>query len=227
MIPCHFLYEDNQVTAFGHGQFFRIPYKNAIGDVVPQNLQDEKIIDFADAVFGRKENWASRVFFEDAAPTAKISTLETAAAHPLMQPNPTSYQLYLKQGGETLTHWDKDKAPLRGYKLYWHNQIWDWKDNSNARDDLAKKLTSLKHKTKFISKIRFQNLSAVELGALLMIFDLNGAENPAYKIGMGKLFGFGSIKITPKLFIKNEDAYTGEIFDSEGFKWALNTPTRL
>jgi len=140
--------------------------------------------------------------------------LETAAAHPLMQPNPTSYQLYLKQGGETLTHWDKDKAQLRGYKLFWHNKIWDWKDNSNARDDLAKKLTPLKKGNNFKSKIRFQNLSEVELGALMQIFNF---ENAAYKIGMGKPFGFGSIKITPKLFIENENSYT-EIFDGDKFK---------
>ena len=213
LIPCHFLYENNRVTAFGHGQCFRIPYKNSIGGVVPAKLKDEKIIDFADAVFGRKENWASRVAFEDAAPISEIETLETAAAHPLMQPNPTSYQLYLKQGAKILNHWDKDKAQLRGYKLYWHNQIWDWKDNSNARGDLAKKLTPLKKGSHFKSKIRFQNLSAVELGALMTALNFK-----FYKIGMGKPFGFGSIKITPKLFIESEDAYTGEIFDLNGFK---------
>ena len=45
-----------------------------------------------------------------------------------MQPNPTSYKLYLVQNsGEFLTHWDKTNATLRGYKLYWHNGKWDWK----------------------------------------------------------------------------------------------------
>ena len=228
LIPCHFLYEDNRVTAFGHGQCFRIPYKNAIGDVVPQNLQDEKTIDFAEAIFGSKENWASRVFFEDAMPISEIETLETAAAHPLMQPNPTSYQLYLVQDDdETLTHWDKNNVTLRGYKLYWHNDKWDWLANDSEKQldadktadkRITKDLTPLKEGSKFKSKIRFQNLSAVELGALMMIFDLNGAKNPAYKIGMGKPLGLGSIKIKPQLYIENSDAYTGEIFDSEGFK---------
>ncbi len=218
LIPCHFLYEGGQVTAFGHGQCFRIPYKNSIGDIVPANLQSEKTIDFADAVFGRKEFWASRVAFEDAVPISPVKIFAKAAAHPLMQPNPTSYQLYLKQDGETLTHWDKNKPQLRGYKLYWHNGNWDWRANPNERGDLTKELTPFAAGNKFKSKIRFQNLSEVELGALMMIFDLNGAENPAYKIGMGKSFGFGSIKVTPKLFIENNDAYTAEIFDSDGFK---------
>ena len=56
LIPCHFLYEGDKITAFGHGQCFRIPYRNSIGGVVPAELQDEKAIDFADAVFGLKEN---------------------------------------------------------------------------------------------------------------------------------------------------------------------------
>ncbi len=226
LIPCHFLYEGGQVTAFGHGQCFRIPYKNSIGDIVPENLQSEKIIDFADAVFGSKENWASRVCFEDAVPISTVETMETAAAHPLMQPNPTSYQLYLKQGGAILNHWEKDSVKLRGYKLYWHNKNWNWKANDAERNldvgkppekRMTKDLTPLKKGNRFKSKIRFQNLSEIELGALMMIFNLNGAKNPAYKIGMGKSLGFGSIKVTPKLFIESETAYT-EIFDSNGFK---------
>lgn len=225
LIPCHFLYEGGKVTAFGHGQCFRIPYQNAIGDLVAAVLQSEEIVDFADAVFGREKYWASRVFFEDATPISEITTLETAAAHPLMQPNPTSYQLYLAQGEETLTHWDKVGAQIRGYKFYWHNGTWDWKasdseknldKNKSADKRLTKDLTPLKKDCKFKSKIRFQNLSAVELGALLMIFDLNGVQNPAYKIGMGKPLGFGSIKVTPELFVER-DAYA-EIFDAKGWK---------
>ena len=50
-----------------------------------------------------------------------------------------------------------------------------------------------------------------------MIFDLNGAKSPAYKIGMGKPLGLGSVKISPKLFVESETAYT-EIFDGDIFK---------
>lgn len=226
LVPCHFLEEGGKVTAFGHGQCFRIPYKNSVGDLVPKNLRSD-IIDFADAVFGRESFWASRVFFEDAKPVEKISTLPTATAHPLMQPNPTSYQLYLNQSSdEKLNHWDSRNAELRGYKLYWHNVTEDWQANASELEldrgksedkRLTKDLTPLKSHSKFKSKIRFQNLSKIELGALMMLFDLNGAKNSAYKIGMGKPLGFGSIKVEPKLFIESENAYT-EIFDSSGWK---------
>lgn len=226
LIPCHYLEENGQVTAFGHGQCFRIPYKNSIGDTVPPKLKSTEIVDFADAIFGREKFWASRVFFEDAVRTLNKDTLEKSAAHPLMQPNPTSYQLYLKQDDKILKHWDKVNATLRGYKLYWHNENCDWQathdeialDTGKPADKrLTKYLTPLCKGTKFQSKIRFQNLSAVELGALMMIFDLNGkGKTAAYKIGMGKSFGFGSIRVTPTLFIETGNTYT-QLFDDGGF----------
>ena len=45
-----------------------------------------------------------------------------------------------------------------------------------------------------------------------MVFDLNGAgSDAAYKIGHGKPFGFGSIRIATKLFVERADAYTDMI----------------
>ena len=219
IVPCHFLtkkIDDNTfvVTAFGHGQCFRIPYENRIGDAV--KISGNDAIDFADAVFGKEKFWASRVFFEDAAPE-KFSELPTATAHLLMQPNPTSYQLYLKQGGKELKHWDSDGAQVRGYKLYWHKPADNWHISPNEDARLAKEMTPLAKGSKFMAKIRFKNLSAVELGALMMVFDLDGLKNSAYKIGMGKPFGFGSVRITPTLFVESNDAYT-ELFDGNGWK---------
>ena len=230
IIPCHFLTKkiaDKKfvVTAFGHGQCFRIPYEKSIGDVA--KISGSDAIDFADALFGKEKFWASRVYFEDAAPVDKISELPTAPMHPLMQPNPTSYQLYLKQNdsGE-LKHWDSDGAQVRGYKLYWHNRDVDWKANADELNldrgkssdkRLTKDITPLDKGNKFTAKIRFKNLSAEELGALMMVFDLNGATNAAYKIGKGKPFGLGSLRIKPTLLIEDADAYS-ELFDGDGWK---------
>ena len=225
LIPCHYLEEGGQVTAFGHGQCFRIPYQKRIGDDVPKNLQSEEIVDFADAVFGKEKFWASRLEFEDAFPK-NFKTLQTSTAHPLMQPNPTSYQFYLTQGGDKLKHWDSVNAQVRGYKFYWHKAAPDWQANADElaldrgkSDDkrLTKEMTPLAKGSTFTAKINFKNLSAVELGALMMIFDLDGAKNPAYKIGQGKPFGLGSIKITPTLFVEAKEAYT-ELFGAEGWK---------
>lgn len=219
IIPCHFLTkkiaDDKKiVTAFGHGQCFRIPYENRIGELV--KILGNDSIDFADAVFGKEKFWASRVYFEDAMPE-KFSELPTETAHLLMQPNPTSYQLYLKQGDRELKYWDASGAQIRGYKLYWHKPADDWKISPNEDRRLAKEMTPLAKGSKFTAKIRFKNLSAEELGAFMMVFDLNGHKNSAYKIGMGKPFGFGSVKITPTLFVESNDAYT-KLFDGDSWK---------
>lgn len=226
LIPCHFLEEDGQITAFGHGQCFRIPYRQRIGDAVPKNLQSEKIVDFADAVFGKEKFWASRVYFEDATPIGEVRELAEATTHPLMQPNPTSYQLYLDQRGDKLKHWDTDGAQIRGYKLYWHKPATDWHatagelklDLGKTSDKrLTKEMRPLRKGSRLAAKIRFKNLSAVELGALMMVFDLDGLKDAAYKIGMGKPFGFGSVKITPTLYVEDDAAYT-QLFGADGWQ---------
>ena len=223
LIPCHYLEEGGQVTAFGHGQCFRIPYKKKIGDAV--KISGNDAIDFADLVFGKEKFWASRVYFDDAT-TENFKTLRQETAHPLMQPNPTSYQLYLKQSGDKLNHWDTIGAEIRGYKFYWHRDDPDWHatkaekdlDRDKAPDKrLTKEMTPLDKGSKFAAKIRFKNLSAIELGALMMIFNLNGADNAAYKIGQGKPLGFGSVRITPKLFIESATAYS-ELFGADGWE---------
>ena len=224
LITCGYLVEKNEITAFGHGLSFRIPYKNGIMDAVPADLQQDTI-DFATAIFGNKERWASRVFFEDAEPNGTIDKLDTQIAHPLLQPNPTSYQLYLQQDAKKpLQHWDSKGAKIRGYKMYWHNKMSDWKATPEeiTNQNVVRKITPVKRNSKFQAKIRFQNLSALELGALLMVFDLAGAnQRAAYKIGQGKPFGLGSVEMKSKLYLDTNDTYTTLFRDGEFSENAL------
>jgi len=63
-------------------------------------------------------------------------------------------------------------------------------------------LTPLSADNEFIARIRFENLTDVELGALLFVLSL--PENCAHKLGMGKPLGLGSVKIEIKtLFISD------------------------
>lgn len=210
IVPCGYLERDGEVTAFGHGLSFRIPYENGIMDAIPANLQQDTI-DFATAIFGNKERWASRVFFEDGEPEGNIEKLETATAHPLLQPNPTSYQLYLEQDGRKLKHWDAPEGvKIRGYKMYWHNKMSDWKatEDEAKLTNVVRKITPIKHGSHFHAKVRFQNLSELELGALLTVFDLAGAgETAAYKLGQGKSLGLGSVKMKATLHLDAADFY--------------------
>lgn len=64
----------------------------------------------------------------------------------------------------------------------------------------------------FESRIRFENLTQVELGAILFAIDL--PEGCAHKLGMGKPLGLGSVKITPSLNLVDRDSRYEKLFDS-------------
>lgn len=218
LIPCFFLNDGKKVTAFGHGQCFRIPYLHSIGDRIPAPLRIDTI-DYADAVFGYKELWGSRVFFEDAVAEGNVGRLKSKKVV-LGEPNPTSYQLYLQQKPNTpLAHWDMESAKLRGYKMYWHQQS-DWnkvEPAPQAQDKVSTAIKPIPKGTNFKGKIRFKNLSKEELGAILMIFDMNGAKNKiAYKLGQGKSLGLGSVSINAKLMLDKKDNYAG-LFGNDGW----------
>ncbi|GER94314.1 TIGR03986 family CRISPR-associated RAMP protein [hot springs metagenome] len=76
------------------------------------------------------------------------------------------------------------------------------------------KLTPVKEGTTFRGRIRFENLSNVELGALLFVLDL--PENLAHKLGMGKPLGLGSVEIKPTLYISNREKRYKDLFS----EWA-------
>lgn len=253
LAPCYYLPDGDGVAAFGHGQDFRIPYKNSVADIVPPKLQ-ENTVDFADAMFGMmragdKAFWASRVFFEDARIVGDV--FEDACikrdvvyeaphrAHPLSSPNPTSYQLYLKQPYKEgqrewgdLNHWDSEGARLRGYKLYWHNAKPDaWRASDKEIDaidkdkngkwkapdkQLTRKITPVKKGTRFSARIRFSSLRPEELGALLMVFHMEQAKNIAYKIGKGKSIGLGSVRVADFSLSVNDEEQYRRLFTPDG-----------
>ena len=69
--------------------------------------------------FGYGDNWAGRVSFSDAHVQGTLKMCPSDYPHPLMGPNPTSFQLYLEQNVDdhnTYNHWGHEHASLRGYK---------------------------------------------------------------------------------------------------------------
>ncbi|MCH4183566.1 MAG: TIGR03986 family CRISPR-associated RAMP protein [Prevotella sp.] len=222
VIPCFYKGKNGKVLHFGFGRFYRIPYNLAIAEHVPASLQ-RSCIDFSDAVFGKKELWGSRVFFEDALLASSLSCFDNADyTHPLMSPNPTSFQLYLDQTDrKEPAHWDDSDVNIRGYKMYWHHKqtsiSWQ-KDAEEITIPGMIKIRPLKQGNVFRGKIRFNDLSAVELGALLKVFDLGVKDHEVcYKLGQGKPLGMGSVKIDTSLYIVKPQAAYGTLFQQDGW----------
>jgi len=230
-VPVFYLLNRNEdVLAFGHTGFFRLPYSKTIGEHVPDKLKSDDIIDFAEAIFGLEGKWLSRVFFEDAKllddPTITNIYLSVTSPKILSAPKPTTFQHYLEQPAEAnrsrknLKHWNDD-VKIRGYKLYWHRDapdnpnsrdgIYCWNEGRIIRDSQHSIIEPIKRNVKFKSRIRFENLTDEELGCLLFTLDL--PKNCCHKLGMGKPLGLGSIEIKAKLFVINRKKRYESLFN--------------
>ena len=82
-------------------------------------------------------------------------------------------------------------------------------DNKNVNRCL-KPLQSQHH---FQGKVRFEDLSVIELGALASLFSLSSlatsqtSRDICYKIGMGKPIGLGSVRIQASLHLQKDESW--------------------
>lgn len=245
MQPVFYLVENGKLTFFGHAMMFRLPYHNTPLDFVPEHLRRESDLDLAEAIFGytkskaipegKERAYAGRVFFTDArfqsaAGGVWLST-EPITPKILSSPKPTTFQHYLTQDQpddkRSLNHYASEfsKTVIRGHKLYWHkgpvgqgniqeSETIDWSEDSQHTQ-----IKPVKAGVIFRYRIYFENLSEVELGALLWALVLPGETNKEYrhKLGMGKPLGMGSVKINPTLYLSNRRSRYTQLFEGESW----------
>lgn len=217
IVPCFFTATGNEVDNFGSGPIYRVSYTKSIGSHVPYALKGRQI-DFSDAVFGYERYWASRVYFEDLSTEDNEVTLESNVRKVLSSPNPTSFQIYLKPNENGIAaHWDEN-TNIRGYKMYWHRNP-DWIGKVNKNTKFNSYIEPLAENHTFKGRIRFENLTAMELGALVKVLELGKDINYCYKIGGGKPLGLGSVNISANLHIR-DNIYYKQLFDGESFNSA-------
>ena len=224
VVPCFFTEKDGVVEHFGHGRYYRIAYDLKISNHLPNSLeQHNNGVDLCDSVFGYGDNWAGRVSFSDAHVQGTLKMCPSDYPHPLMGPNPTSFQLYLEQNVDdhnTYNHWGHEHASLRGYKMYWHQPLAKAKDWTRTAEEKeikgTRKIRPVDRGVTFTSRIHFERLSDVELGALLMSLNLDqysgGQRRTYYKLGMGKSIGFGSIKLDTDVTIFDNNSRYAVLF---------------
>ena len=228
---------------FGHTPYFRVPYDQTVKDHVPSLLQDTEVIDLAETLFGKEGQWATRLFFDDWTLSDKETNwrlCEEVQPKVLNQPKPTTFQHYLEQNGmkqKERNNWNSGKTrdgetvKIRGYKLYWHRntpydaskeQSWvEVTDNATKQNNVHMTMQNVvKPTVVFVGRIRFENLTEVELGALLFVLQLPQDGCYAHKLGMGKPLGLGSIQLSLKKVVRlHKKAYYEKLFADD--QWNL------
>lgn len=203
---------------------YRVPYKKTVHNLIAKtqgSLNEEKL-DLVQALLG----WAppetpagriaerkkieqplrGRVQFGFAYSTdAKIEHQTRTWAAP--RPRPSYWPYYLKAGSPNATHpvdYNNEKAILAGRKRYpargKTQPLPGGGDNAQTgehRDNMEQALTFLKPGATFTSKIRFRNISPIELGALVWAItfgDLQGNTGFRHMIGRAKTHGYGQVQ---------------------------------
>jgi CRISPR-associated protein (TIGR03986 family) len=209
---------------FGRAGMFRLPYDLGPADLVPEPLRTAGL-DVAEALFGKVDSESAvkgRVFFEDgvAAKGGSDWFEDELVPRILSSPKPTTFQHYLTQDGtrdkdQLTTYIDGDHTTIRGHKLYWHrwgegglSEVRESDNQDGPLRDLNEPNPEHKQHTIirpvragviFSGRIRFQNLTDLELGALLSALQL--PEGCCHKLGMGKPLGLGSVRIEPTFVV--------------------------
>jgi CRISPR-associated protein (TIGR03986 family) len=220
---------ESGVTFFGRARYFRMPYDRALSELVPAAVaEDPAYLDLAEVIFGRVGRNAGgvgavrgRVRVEDAvaqhAPSDAV--MEQIVPKTLLSPKPTTYAHYLTQDGRLpatgrTTYLRGDGTAVRGHKLYWHRWPADAavglalvtespavapRDIGNGSDKLHTLIKPIRDGVAFDGRVRFDNLSPVELGALLAAVRLPTGRR--HKLGMCRALGLGSVRVDATLHL--------------------------
>src|SRR5262249_52978553 len=116
---------------------------------------------------------------------------------------------------------------IRGYKAYWHRPrvpeselfLPDLVRENDARQEYAawKQMTIIRPArpgTTFKGRLHFENLTDLELGALLTVLQL--PPGMRHRLGMGKPLGLGSVRLTAALHLTDRAARYATLFEESG-----------
>ncbi|MEG3923760.1 MULTISPECIES: TIGR03986 family type III CRISPR-associated RAMP protein [unclassified Microcoleus] len=198
--------------------------RDFIPDFLKDSKDKPAITDIAEAIFGfvrrdkqpeeMEQSRAGRVFISDGIlkPNQEEMVQQSLNQEPkpilLSSPKPTTFQHYLVQPPETgakksqLKHYaskpstdtEAGETVIRGHKLYWHKPA-QIEVPSGASDTQTSLIKPIDEGIQFSFTIYFENLSQVEIGAILWVLKIAENEKYCFSLGMGKPLGMGAIKV--------------------------------
>ena len=208
----------NEVSTIGANMMLSLRHTDSPKEVAQRSYQASlPVVDMAQALFGYvptaseaaegAEAIRGRVFVEDAECVSTTWYLSSddpvQVPPPLLGPKITALQMYLKQTEQPLQHYSSAKARARGYKRYWHRTddvaLAMLRTDDGLIASTETRICPVTSKTKFIGRVRFENLTDAELGGLYACIQLPWDQKQriclAHKFGMGKGFGLGSLRV--------------------------------
>lgn len=225
------------LVRLGRGGGFRVRAKKPFLATIDKQFRDAgfdaQAPDLVQSLFGDSDEVAARkgrVSFGIAWAQPHARRLSTQSDIVLLGPKIEAWYRRLTQPANLPTTYNSDDATYRGRELYLHRWPKDVADDDktwtaiaeerrnpgNADNGVGRTITPVAPETTFTAGIRFTNLTAAELGALLQVLLLgntpedNTAGNPMYAhlIGGGRPLGLGSIHLSPTVYLDHPDRYT-------------------
>jgi len=192
--PVFFVKEGDRLI-FGFTPYLRIPAEGDIYDGIPEAHKNYTGTDFIDAMFGWKD-FRTKLSFLDAVCESPNPEITKEYEMMLAEPKPSWYKGYLKQRKDTLESYSTEGYEIRGRKFYWMKESLDIQgmEEQEKKERLVTRMKCYAENTKFIGKVKFENLTDEELG--LLIYSLKQGDTEGYfNLGKGKPYGFGKCRI--------------------------------
>lgn len=222
----------NKIKEFGFSQIYRKPFKKSINDLLTdfhRPCAEYNNLCPACRVFGwvkqnsseeTKASYAGRIKISHAELVENKGNLEELPLAILSAPTPTTTFFYLLKNGKPdfNVKYDTPGGQLRGRKFYRHQgEAREYKRVDEKKDQQNRTLKDvLDPGAKFKFTVEFENLTPVEVGALLWSVEMESGM--FHKLGIGKPLGFGSVKIEINTIeiINLKERYSS--FEASGWK---------
>jgi CRISPR-associated protein (TIGR03986 family) len=209
-----------EASVMGLAQMFRFPYDNSIKEMLPKSHQLPQK-DFATLLFGETDDEArkGRVSFGLSKLNEQSPRFLPQKTVILGSPKPSFYPAYLNQKEKVnktervFNTYNNQHLGLAGRKQYLVHQSVKQKTVPQEQQNVASKFIPLDKEHSFTGKLRFHNISKVELGALIWALTLGEEQmvDSAYfhLMGYAKPLGYGKVQFTiNNLDIANNEPLT-------------------
>jgi CRISPR-associated protein (TIGR03986 family) len=203
-VPVFFQVANKEISHMGLAFMYKLPYEYSVHELDPIKSYDQNKQDYVQTIFGHSNKKTGsgplkgRVMVGHAF-SANAVLHEKALTVVLGSPKASFYPFYLEQNDHArMNTYDRQDVSLRGFKRYPVHKSFNMDKfrYADLKDKVSTTFRPIEPKAVFRTKIRFHNLRASEIGALLSAITFHGNQDTNFhSIGLGKPLGFGKIKV--------------------------------